>query len=104
MLFLLGHRQRAEALLSELQFPEARVLLARCYYRQGELAKARKLSVEVLLKKRDDIDSLNLLALLALEEADYSRALEYVEKVLRLDPFNQEARQILEGMQGVPTR
>jgi hypothetical protein len=104
LLFLLGHRQRAEALLSGLPLPEARVLLARCYYRQGKPAKARRLALEVLKKKRDDIDSLNLLALIALEEADYARALERIEQVLRLDPFNQEARQILEGMQGIPTR
>jgi len=104
LLFLLGHRQRAEALLSGLPNPEARVLLARCYYRQGKLAKARELSLEVLEKKRDDIDSLNLLALIAVEQADYALALERIDKVLRLDPFNQEARQILEGMQGMPTQ
>lgn len=104
LLFLLGHYQQAAEILYSQFTPEARALLARCQYRLGDFDDARKLSLEVLQKKRDDIDSLNLLALLALEEADYSRALEYVEKVLRLDPFNLEARQILEGMQGIPTR
>ena len=103
-LFLLGHyRQAAEILYSQFT-PRARALLARCQYRLGDFDDARNLSLEVLSKKRDDIDSLNLLALLALQEADYARALELIEKVLRLDPFNQEARQILEGMQGIPTR
>jgi len=104
LLFLLGHYRQAGEILYSQFTPEARALLARCRYRQGDIEDARELSLEVLEKKGDDIDSLNLLALIALEQADYARALEYIEKVLRLDPFNQEARQILEGMQGMPTR
>jgi hypothetical protein len=104
LLFLLGHHQQAAEILYSQFTPRARALLARCQYRLGDLDDARKLSMEVLSKKREDIDSLNLLALIALEEADFARALELIEKVLRLDPFNQEARQILEGMQGIPTR
>lgn len=101
LLFLLGHHSRAEALLSDLPLPEARRLLARCHYRAGRLAEARSLSLEILAKKKDDIDSLNLLALIALEGADFARALELVDKVLLIDPFNPEARQILEGMQAL---
>ncbi len=100
LLFLLDHRPRAEALLSGLPLPEARRLLARCHYRDGRLAEAHSLSLKNLAEKRDDVDSLNLLALIALQEADFTRALELVEQVLRIDPFNPEARQILEGMQG----
>jgi tetratricopeptide (TPR) repeat protein len=103
LLFLVGQYQEAAEILYSQFTPEARALLARCRYRLGDFEDARDLSLEVLKKKRDDIDSLNLLALIALEEADYARALERIEKVLRLDPFNQEARQILEGMQGLPT-
>jgi hypothetical protein len=104
LLFLLSHYQQAAEILYSQFTPEARALLARCQYRLGDFEDARNLSMEVLKKKRDDIDSLNLLALIALQEADYARALERIEQVLRLDPFNQEARQILEGMQGIPTR
>jgi hypothetical protein len=103
LLFLLGHYQRAEAILSGLLLPEARPLLARCHYHRGQLAEARALSLEVLAETGDAIDSLNLLALIALEEANFARALELIEKVLRLDPHNPEARQILEGMHGRPT-
>lgn len=104
LLFLLGHHRRAAEILFSQFTPRARALLARCQYRLGNIEDARNLSLEILKSKRDDIDSLNLLALIALEEADYARALEHLENVLRLDPFNQEARQILEGMQGKPTK
>ena len=103
LLFLVGHYRQAAGILCSQFTPEARALLARCQYRLGDIQDARELSLEVLKKKRDDIDSLNLLALIALQEADYARAIERIERVLRLDPFNQEARQILEGMQGIPT-
>jgi tetratricopeptide (TPR) repeat protein len=103
LLFLLGQYQRAAEILYAQLSPEARALLARCQYRLGQYDDARGLCLEVLAEKRDDIDCLNLLALIALEEADFARALEQIEKVLRMDPYNPEARQILEGMRGKPT-
>jgi tetratricopeptide (TPR) repeat protein len=91
-----GAYDRAEEVLSSLVSPGARVLRARVAYLAGEPARAEELARAALATHPDEVDSLILLALLALDRGDHARTLDLLERALAADPYNLTARRLLD--------
>lgn len=64
----------------------------RLYLQRGDESQARELLVERLATDDRDIDSLLALALLEMENENYLQAIAYLQKVLELDPYDDDSR------------
>ena len=69
-------------------------LLARSHYLDGDLDLAELRAERRLARFRDDVDSLNLLALIAVDRGEPERALAHLRRVLDIDPYDDEAREL----------
>ena len=93
-----GALQRARDVLGRCAGPAARALEAHVLYLQGDLEQSRCLASRVLERRDDHPDALHLLALVALDRGRHRRALDLVERSLRVNPFARRPRLLLERM------
>jgi hypothetical protein len=95
---VLGHLDEAERILVAMTDPSARALYARCRYLAGDLDAAEAIARALLEDDGQDVASLDLLALVALARGDRAAAVDALRRALRADPFDPEARGLLEGL------
>jgi hypothetical protein len=95
---VLGHADEAEHILVAMPDPAARALYARCRLVAGDLDGAEIIARALLESDADDVASLNLLALVALARGDQPAALSAIRRALHVDPFDAEARALLEQL------
>jgi hypothetical protein len=102
---VLGHVDQARRVLAALPASdtEAQSLLGRCHLVTGDLAAAEAIGRRLLEAGGDDgpdaLPGLTLLALVALERGDTRAGLHFLRRALSLDPFNAEARSILDRLE-----
>jgi len=92
---ILGQFEPARGALAGLTTPEARALSARLHFAAGELDLAQQMARQGLAGDRDDVRSLNLMALIALRRGEASQGLGFLRRALRVRPFDLEATQLL---------
>src|SRR6185369_12977664 len=95
LLGALGQFEPARRALSGLDTPDARSLEARLRFAAGELDLAQQLARRALKGDRDDVRSLNLMALIALRRGDAGEGVGFLRRALRVRPFDPEATEIL---------
>ena len=78
---------------------EAEALRARCRLAQGDAPQAREISLRLLKNDSEDVQSLNLLAILSLERGEPHEALGLLRRALAVDPFDAEAERILSSLE-----
>lgn len=91
----LGQFDSAQRVLTGLATPEARALEARLRFAAGELEMAQQLARRNLAEDRDDVRSLNLMALIALRRGEASQGLGFLRRALSVRPFDPEATDLL---------
>lgn len=90
-----GQHAQARRALRELATPEAQALDARLLFAQGDLDGAQRLAERLLDTENDDVRSLNLLALIAIERGNATQGLGFLRTALERHPFDPEANQLL---------
>ncbi|MBW1870957.1 MAG: hypothetical protein JRJ19_02775 [Deltaproteobacteria bacterium] len=95
LLNISGNYDRAEELLMTIKSNSAQALLARSYYLNKKPMAALALSSGLLQTNPEDVDSLLVMALLAFDTLDYAEAIRWAEQVLEIEPYNAQARQLL---------
>jgi hypothetical protein len=96
---LVAQTAQAERTLSGLDSAEAQALRARCLFAAGDLVRATRLSHELLARDRDDVQSLNLLALIALRRGELVQGATLLHRALGIAPFDSEATGLLAQLQ-----
>jgi hypothetical protein len=96
---LLGQFGQAERALAGIETPAARALTARLRFAAGDLNGAESLARLRLRAERDDVGSLNLLALIALRRGEAEQGLGLLRRALRVQPFDPEATQLLANLE-----
>jgi hypothetical protein len=96
---LLGHLDQAQLVLAPMSDLGARALRARCFLLAGDLTTAETLARSLLAEHADDVQSLNLLAVIAFSRGDSAGGVVWLRKALQVDPFNAEARALLERLE-----
>jgi hypothetical protein len=96
---LLGHLDQARYVLAPMTDRGARGLLARCYLLAGDAANAETLARSLLAAHPDDVASMNLMALIAFGRGQSAEGLGWLRRALQEDPFDAEARALLERME-----
>jgi Flp pilus assembly protein TadD len=95
----LGQFGQAERALAGIETPAARALAARLRFAAGDLRGAEALAQQRLVSERDDVGSLNLLALIALRRGEAEQGLGLLRRALRVQPFDPEATQLLANLE-----
>lgn len=95
LLGALGQFSPAQSVLSDLDTPDARSLEARLRFAAGELDAAQQLARRALQADRDDVRSLNLLALIAVRRGEAGEGVGFLRRALRARPFDPEATELL---------
>jgi tetratricopeptide (TPR) repeat protein len=95
----LAELSEAEHALSGVARPEAEALRARCLLARGDTQRAREISLNLLQDDGNDVQSLNLLAVLSLERGEAREALGLLRRALAIDPFDAEAGRILSSVE-----
>lgn len=90
-----GQFQAAHSVLKDLNTFEARALDARVMFAEGDLEGAQNQAEALLRAEEDEVRSLNLLALIALQRGNSSRGLGFLRTALERHPFDPEANQLL---------
>jgi tetratricopeptide (TPR) repeat protein len=96
---LLGHLEEAKLVLAPMDDLGARALRARCFLLAGDLASAETLARSLLAERGDDVQSLNLLAVIAFARGDSAAGLTWLRRALQVEPFNAEARALLDRIE-----
>jgi len=96
---LLGHLDEAKFVLAPMNDLGARALRARCFLLAGDLGTAETLARSLLAERPDDVQSLNLLAVIAFSRGDSAGGLAWLRRALQVDPFDGEARALLERVE-----
>jgi tetratricopeptide (TPR) repeat protein len=96
---LVAETTQAERTLSGLDSAEAQALRARCLFAAGDLERATRLSRELLARDRDDVQSLDLLALIALRRGELVQGATLLHRALGIAPFDSEATGLLAHLQ-----
>jgi tetratricopeptide (TPR) repeat protein len=99
LLGAIGQFDSAGRALTGLSTPEARALRARLHFAAGELDVAQQMARQDLTADRDDVRSLNLMALIALHRGEPSQGLGFLRRALSVRPFDPEATQLLAKLQ-----
>jgi hypothetical protein len=99
-----GQLDRAAEVLVGHESAGAQRLLARVHYLAGRRAAARLVAGALAAREPDDADNLNLLALLALDEGEWEKAIAWARRALRADPYNRQTRLILERLKREASR
>ncbi|HKO48708.1 MAG TPA: hypothetical protein VJV79_13345, partial [Polyangiaceae bacterium] len=80
--------ESAQRTLSGLGTPDASALAARLHFAAGDLDVAQQLARQGLTSDRDDVRSLNLMALIALRRGEASQGLVFLRRALIARPFD----------------
>ncbi len=99
LLSSLAEFTQAERVLSGAGGPEAAALRARCLVARGDSEGARKISAELVASDANDVQSLNLLGVVALERGRARDALQWVRRALAKSPRDAEAERILSSIE-----
>ena len=102
LLALGGHHTAADELLADLSGPDARAVQARNLFLDGRLERAETISMKLLEDHPDHLGSLNVLARIAVQRGQARQAVEFAGRSLEADPFDLEARGILEAIGDSP--
>jgi hypothetical protein len=95
LLGALGQFEPARSVLSGVSTPDANALEARLRFATGDLDVAQKLARRALKSDRDDVRSLNLMALIALRRGESGEGVGFLRRALRVRPFDPEATRLL---------
>ena len=97
----LGHPHESLHVLSPLTAEDswAQALAARCHLQLGDLTAADAIAHRLIDDRREPVAGLNLLALVALARGEVPAAIGWLRKALDEDPFDPEARAILEQLE-----
>jgi len=90
-----GELHQARQVLGTCPLHQARSLLARVWYLEGEVERGEDLARLLLKERSEDVDSLHLLALIDLDRGRHNQAIQRLERVLSLDPFHRHAQLLL---------
>lgn len=99
LLVVLGQARQAEYVLSSLDSRPAAELRARVHFVAGEHRAAEGLAQILLQQDPRDVRSLALLAEIAIAESQPARAGEFLRRALALDPYDPEARSLVDRLQ-----
>ncbi len=94
-----GEFVEAERVVASIETPEAKALVARLRFAAGDFDAAERLARQRLVRSRDDVPSLNLMALIALQRGEPTQGLAFLRRALRVEPFDREATQILANLE-----
>jgi tetratricopeptide (TPR) repeat protein len=86
---------QAERILSDMPSPAARALQARSRLLRGDLDGAEEIAEKLLREDEQDVQSLDLMAMLYVRRARFSYALTFLRRALVIDPFDGEATRLL---------
>jgi hypothetical protein len=94
----LGHPEESLHVLSPLTGEDspAQVLAARCHLQLGDVSAAEAIAGRLVEDGRELVTGFNLLALAALRRGEVPASLKWLRKALSEDPFDLEARAILD--------
>jgi len=99
LLVVLGQSRQAEYVLSDLDSLPAAQLRARAHFVAGEHRAAEGLAHILLLQDPRDIRSLALLAEIAVSESQSGKAREFLRRALAIDPYDSEARALVDRLE-----
>jgi tetratricopeptide (TPR) repeat protein/polysaccharide pyruvyl transferase WcaK-like protein len=72
-----------------------RIQLAVDYYRAGNILQAENLLKENLQVQPNNVDTLNLLAIISYKLKDYDASIKYIKRLINLNPNNAQSHYIL---------
>lgn len=98
LLVVLGQPEQALRVLSTMSGRAAVQLRARAHLVAGQPAAAESLARTLLLVDARDVDSLTLLAQIALRERQPQAALGWLRRALAADPYDPGARRLLDAL------
>jgi hypothetical protein len=98
LLVVLGQTEQAQRVLSTLSGRAAAQLRARAHLVAGQPAAAESLARALLLVDARDVDSLTLLAQIAIRRREPQAALPWLRRALAADPYATEARRLLDAL------
>jgi hypothetical protein len=100
LLVVVGQPDAAERAIAPLGSRAAAELRARGRFAAGDLDAAESLARVLLLENTDDVRSLTLLAQIAVARRSSDDARRYLARALSANPFDAEARGLLEHLEG----
>lgn len=95
LLGAIGQFESAQLALSGLTTRDARALAARLHLAAEELNLAEQMAKRGLAEDRDDVRSLNLMALIALRRGEANQGLGFLRRALQVRPLDPEATALL---------
>jgi tetratricopeptide (TPR) repeat protein len=104
LLIVLGHPAGALRVLDRVDSRAAAELRARGQLAAGDVGAAESLARVLLLASPDDVRNLTLLAQIALARHTPDEARRYLTRALAVDPYDPEARGVLERLEQQPDR
>jgi len=99
LLLALGHPARVEPALRGLDGVQFEALRARARLAMGDLDGAGRLALGVLNEDAENVRSLNLLAVISLQRGERGKAMSFLRRSVRVDPFDSETQTILESLE-----
>src|SRR6185436_541669 len=96
---LVGNLDEAKHVLGPMDDPGARALRARCFLLAGDLSTAETLARSLLAEHPGDVQSMNLLAVIAFSRGDQAGGREWLRRALDAEPWNAESRALLERLE-----
>lgn len=99
LLLLVDQVDQAKLVLAPMDDRGARALRARCFLLAGDLVTAQTLARSLLAEDDEDVQSMTLLAVIALAKGDAAAGLDWLRRALAEDPFDAEARALLERLE-----
>lgn len=103
LLIVVGQPTASLAVLAALDTREAADLRARAHFASGDLAAAEALANVLLTADGDDVRSLTLLAEVAMVRRSTGEARAYLARALSAEPYDPEARGVLDRLEHQPT-
>ena len=99
---LLGEPAQVEPALGSLQSVQAEGLRARARLSLGDSDGAGRMALGVLRTNADHVRSLNLLAVISLQRGELGKAMSFLRRSARADPFDSETLAILRSLEEQP--
>jgi tetratricopeptide (TPR) repeat protein len=94
-----GELGQVELALGDSHTPEADALRARAWLATGDLDGAERLTRRLLERDRDDVRSLNLMALVAMQRGQPQKVTGFLRRALSVDPFDAESNLLLSNLE-----
>jgi len=94
----LGHADQAERTLDSSDDVQAVALRARARLAQGDAAGAGRIATKALGTDPNHVRALNLLAVISIERGEIGKAMGYLHRAARANPFDSETLAILRSL------